>query len=152
MGYLIESGLIKKETFEIRSNTVQFMDASNPHLLKAISGNYFIPIAANVTLGTDNYFTSYNGWTHLHLSLNDTLFSNPFIFASLSSNAVSGGTIEREFNYQFNMNFQPSPPPPNRFGSNIRENNDLYIWWDVLPTGGDATLFVDIYYVNQSFR
>ena len=149
MGYLIDQGYIKKETFEIRSSTVLNMDAANPHLLKTISGNYFIPIAANVTIDTNNYIGSYNGWTHLHLSLNDFVFNVPCIVATLSANAVIGNVLERNFNYQFIMNFQTSP---NRFGSNISENDNLYIWWDTLPTNGDATMIVDIYYVNQSFR
>jgi hypothetical protein len=149
MGYLIEPAYIKKETFEIRSSTVQNMDAANPHLLKTISGNYFIPIAANVTIDTNNYIASYNGWVHLHLSLNDTTFNIPCIVATLSANATVGSILERNHNYQFIMNFQTSP---NRFGSNIFANNNLYIWFDTLPTGGDATMILDIYYVNQSFR
>ena len=149
MGYLVEPGLIRRETFFIDSGTVQFMDATTPHQLKKISGFYYIPIAANITLDSDTYVTGYVGWSHLHLSLNDTIFAIPFIFASLAVNAVQTGSIERDYNYQFNINFQTSP---NRFGSNIFEDNDLYIWWDTLPTGGNSGMYVDIYYVNQQFR
>jgi len=151
MGYIIQPGLIKKETFFIRSSFVQTMDATTPYVLKIISGNYFIPIAANVSLDTVGYVVGYSGWTHLHLSLNDTTFANPCIFASLASNACIGGIIERQYNFQFNMNFQPSPPAPNRFGSNIFEDNDLYIWWDILPTAGDSNMIVNIYYINEIF-
>jgi hypothetical protein len=151
MGYLIEPGLIKKETFLIRSSFVQTMDATTPYVLKNISGNYFIPIAANLSLDTVGYVVGYSGWTHLHLSLNDTTFANPAIFASLASNACIGGIIERQYNFQFNMNFQPSPPSPNRFGSNIFEDNDLYIWWDNLPIAGDSNMIVNIYYINEIF-
>lgn len=149
MGYLVEQGLIKRETFFIDSGTVLGMDATTPHQLKRISGSYYIPVAANITLDTDTYVTSYVGWSNLHLSLNDTIFAIPCIFASLAVNAVQTGAIERDYNYQFNMNFQTSP---NRFGSNILKDNDLYIWWDTLPTGGDSGMFVDIYYVNQNFK
>jgi hypothetical protein len=149
MGYLIEQGLIKRETFFIDSGSVQFMDATQPYQLRRISDSYYIPIAANVTLDNATYVGPYVGWTHLHLSLNDTTFAIPAIFATIAVNAVITNALERNFNYQFIMNFQTSP---NRFGSNILEDNDLYIWWDTLPTGGDSGMYVDIYYVNQTFR
>jgi hypothetical protein len=153
MGYLIDQGFIKKETFFIRSADAQNMDATSPYVLKTISGSYFIPIAANIELDSNTFTSSYSGgWSHLHLSLNDTTFANPCIFASLSVNAVLTGAIERNFNYQFIMNFQPSPPAPNRFGSNIFRDADLYIWWDSLPLAGDSGIYLNVYYVNENFR
>lgn len=148
MGYLIDTGYIKKEIFNIRSADVQTMDATTPYNLKTISGSYYIPIAANVSLDSQTFLASYGGWGHLHLSLNDSLFAIPCIFATIANNAVLGNLIERDFNYQFTMNFQSSP---NRFGSNIFENNDLYIWWDTLPTGGDSGMILTVYYVQQDF-
>lgn len=145
MGYLIEQELIKRETFIIDSGTVLGMDATTPHILKRISGSYYIPIAANVTL--DN--SGYPGWNHLHLSMNDTVFAVPTIIATLAANSTVGVTMSRNYNYQFQMNFQTSP---NRHGSNIFEDADLYIWWDTLPTSGSGNMYVDIYYVNQEFR
>lgn len=149
MGYLVEQGLIKRETFFIDSANVQSMDSTQPYQLKRISDSYYIPIAANITLDSATFVSPFVGWSHLHLSLNDIIFAVPCIFASLAVNATSSFAIERDYNYQFNMNFQTSP---NRFGSNIFKDNDLYIWWDILPTGGDSGMYVDIYYVNQPFR
>jgi hypothetical protein len=145
MGYLIEQGFIKHETFYIEESIVQAMDSTNPYQLKKISGSYYIPIAANVTLDNNGY----SGWNHLHLSMNDILFAVPSIIATLAINSTVGNTMGRNFNYQFCMNFQTSP---NRFGSNIFKDNDLYIWWDTLPTSGSGNMYLDIYYVNQTFR
>lgn len=149
MGYLIEPAIFKHETFYIRSSDAQTMDASAPYKLKSINNSYFIPVAANVTLDTDTFIQDYIGWNHLHLSLNDTVFAIPAIIATININSCQGTQITRDFNYQFIMNFQTSP---NRFGSNIPINNDLYIWWDILPTFGDSGMYIDIYYVNQNFR
>jgi len=149
MGYLIEQALIKRETFIIDSGTVLGMDATTPHQLKKISGSYYIPIAANVTLDSNNYIGPYVGWTHLHLSLNNTTFAVPAIIATLAANSTIGTAMSRDYNYQFQMNFQTSP---NRFGSNIFTDADLYIWWDTLPTSGSGDIYLDIYYVEQNFR
>lgn len=145
MGYLVEQGLIKHDTFFIDEGNVQGMDSTAPYQLKRISGSYYIPFAANVTLDNNGY----SGWSHLHLSMNNTVFAVPTIIATIASNSTVGVNMSRNYNYQFCMNFQTSP---NRFGSNIFEDDDLWIWWDVLPTSGSGNMYVDIYYFNQPFR
>jgi hypothetical protein len=140
MGYLIDTGLIKKLTVVIPEADVQVMDSTPYTLLQGNGINVFVPIACTIQIAA-NQTTPYTGFTHLHLMNTQNpgvgnITATYSLNASASNNLTTGNIL-----YSMLCNFQASP---NRFGG-INANKPIEIFFDAAVTG-DGDMIVNLFY------
>jgi hypothetical protein len=139
MGYLIDTGLIKKLTVVIPEADVQVMDSTPYTLLPGNNINIYVPIACTIQIAA-NQTTPYTGFIHLHLTNRQTT-SVTNIAATYSANAVNNNLETGNNLYSMLCSFQASP---NRFGGS-NGNKPLEIFFDN-PVTGDGDMIVNLFY------
>ena len=139
MGYLIDTGLIKKLTVVIPEADVQVMDSTPYTLLPGNGINIFVPIACTIQIAA-NQTTPYTGFTHVHLTnRQSTNVGN--IAATYSANAVNNNLETGNNLYSMLCSFQASP---NRYGGS-NANKPVEIFFDAAVTG-DGDMIVNLFY------
>jgi hypothetical protein len=140
MGYLLDTGFIKKLTVVIPEADVQVMDTTPYTLISGNNINVFIPIACTIQIAA-NQTTPYTGPTHLHLTnTQNTSVGNISATYALNASTVPG-LITGNIIYSMLCNFQATP---NRYGG-INANKSLEIFFDAAVTG-DGDMIVNLLY------
>jgi hypothetical protein len=140
-----------KEVVTIPQADVQIMDiADTPYTLLLTNNNFFIiPVACYVYC--INQTTSYQGFTHLHITNSTPSIPQPIgtIVGTLQESATASGNgidcVGGDKVYSLLINFQQSPA---RYGS---ENGVkmLKIYFDSQITAGDGDMVVTLLYLIQ---